>query len=193
MQNSKTIIGIAIIIILLAAGYAFLVGENAQDSAAVDVIPPKKPSQPEQFQLNIPSKDENIPVSRRKDSAVIVRPVQEDSPSDESSLPRGLPPEDAILDPDAEEMVYDPNAPTVNIGEYMDPDSEYSASDAEEEVVNMGEFLDPDADPLTMPLDAEEIPQHIGPFIDVDSAESDGMDQSTPEEVVNIGEHIEPE
>jgi len=196
MQSGKTIVGIAIIIILLATGYAFLVGEDTQNNTAVDSASPERLPQSEQFHSKIPSKDEKTPVPREKESAAIAVPAQEEIIFDESSLPTGLPPEDAILDPDAEEVIDGADATPVNIGEYLDPDSEYPlspVSDAEEEVVNIGEFLDPDADPLTKPSDAEETPQHIGPFIDVDGGESGGAGQSVSEEVVNIGEHIDPE
>ena len=189
MQNGKTIVGIAIIIILLAAAYVFLIDKDVQNGAAVDLVSPEKPSQPEQFQSKMPGGDAVAPVPKRKERAAIVQ--QEETFFDESSLPTGLPPEDAILDPDAEGVVYDADATQVNIGEYLDPDAEEVDYDADAAPVNIGEYIDPDADPL--PSISDDPVQHIGPFIDIDSDALGGSVPSGPEEAINIGDYIEPD
>ncbi len=195
MQSGNTIGWAALIIVLLAAGYAFQQEKSVQSTAPVDSVDLNSSVAPSHVEL-----PETKEVSRQEGSLrndVKTKTVKRLSivkeALDESGLPTGLPPEDMVLDPDAEQSGYEADVVPINIGEYIDPDSEDSLashSGVEEEVQHIGEYIDPDADASLMAPGPEVAPQHIGPFIDVDSEGGSHAVQGGPEEVINIGEYI---
>lgn len=190
----------ALIIILLAAGYAFQQEKSVQSTVPVDSadfnasVTPSRAESPEMKGVSRHEGSLRNDVRSKKTKTIKRLPIVKEA-LDESSLPTGLPPEDMVLDPDAEPNGYEPDAVPINHGEFIDPDSEASLtshSDLEEEIQHIGEYIDPDADPSLMKSGPEVAPQHIGPFIDVDSERATNAVQGEPEEVINIGEYMEP-
>ncbi len=196
MQNGNTIGWLALVIILLAVGYAALQEEHTQRPAPpVDVTdvkaPPAVSPRAERAQMKETGMNESPPRDVKSKKDKIVKPLlSEEEILGESNLPTEPSPEDRVLDPDFEAALISNSSveeEIQNIGEYIDPDADTSlTSGTETAAQHVGEYIDPDAD-TSLTAEPESAPQHVGKFIDVDN---EGVTQGASGKVVNMGEYI---